>query len=283
MQFFDEKVSTNVVFDRRTAQEIIASRDPAQIWSDWQETDEKWLFFAPHDDDIVIGAGLTFLAGVHLGVDMYAAVITNGRMGYCLPEMRDTIIQIRREEAQESFRLLGLPESNLYQFNYTDCDLPHNSGRWLTNDPKDTRAIAGGVGLQNTMVWLLRKIQPTRVFIPNRLDLHPDHSIVNTELVMSIFHAQGQIWPELGAPIPSLPKLYEYATYNDFIAPPTIRVRVSDDLVEKRLKGIALYKSQLQIGMVVNEVRKAGGNEYLHEMVFKIFSATKYESLFSGQ
>jgi LmbE family N-acetylglucosaminyl deacetylase len=270
----------NVVFDYRTEQGKISASDPAQIWSDWKGNGEKWLFFAPHDDDIVIGAGLTFLAGVHLGVDIHAAVISNGRMGYCLPEMRDNIVQVRREEARESFRFLGLPESNLYQFNYTDGDLPHNSGRWLTDDPNDTRAIAGAVGLQNTMVWLLRKVQPTRIFIPNRLDLHPDHSIVNTELVISIFHAQGQIWPELGPPIPILPKLYEYATYNDFISPPTIRVRVSDDLVEKRLTGIALYKSQLQIDMVVNEVRKAGGNEYLHEMAFKIFSATKYESLF---
>jgi LmbE family N-acetylglucosaminyl deacetylase len=197
--------------------------------------------------------------------------------------MKDTIVQIRREEARESFCFLGLPENNLYQFNYSDGDLPHNIGRRFANDSNNPCVIAGAVGLQNTMVWLLRKVQPTRIFIPNRLDLHPDHSIVNSELVISIFHAQGQIWPELGTPIPILPKLYEYATYSDFISAPTIRVRVSDDLVEKRLKGIALYKSQLQIDMVVEEVRKAGGNEYLLEMAFKIFSATKYESLFNGQ
>jgi LmbE family N-acetylglucosaminyl deacetylase len=201
-------------------------------------------------------------------------------MGYCLPEVRDTIVQVRKEEARESFRFLGLPDDKLYQFNYDDGNLPHNAGRWFTNGPNDSRAIEGAVGLQNTMVWLLRKVRPTRVFMPNRLDLHPDHSIVNTELVMSVFHAQGQIWPELGSPLAVIPKLYEYATYNDFISPPTIRVRVSDDLVEKRLAGIAFYKSQLQIDLVVNEVRKAGGNEYLLEMVFKIFSATKYESLF---
>jgi len=57
-------------------------------------------------------------------------------------------------------------------------------------------------------------------------------------------------------------------------------VRVSDDLVEKRLAGIALFKSQLQIEMMVNELRKVGGNEYLFELTFEIFSARKYESLF---
>ena len=259
---------------------MVTSANPADVWQDWRDKGEKWLFLAPHDDDIVIGAGLTLLAGVQLGVDIHAAIITNGRMGYCLPEMRNTIVQVRKEEARESFRFLGVPESNLYQFNYDDGDLPHKAGRWFTDDPNDSRAIEGAVGLQNTMVWLIRKVRPTRVFMPNRLDLHPDHSIVNSELVMSVFHAQGQIWPELGPPIPVIPKLYEYATYNDFISPPTLRVRVSDDLVEKRLAGVAFYKSQLQIDLVVNETRKAGGNEYLHEMAFKIFSATKYESLF---
>jgi hypothetical protein len=74
--------------------------------------------------------------------------------------------------------------------------------------------------------------------------------------------------------------LYEYATYNDFASMPNLRVRVSDDLFEKRLEALALYKSQMQIDLVVNEIRKAGGNEYLLEMAFKVFSAKKYEDLF---
>ena len=273
-------MSTNVIFDRRTEQGTISSADPAEVFSDWQGEKETWLFFAPHDDDIVIGVGLTFLAGVHLGVDVHAGIISNGRMGYCTPDQRDTIKQVRKEETRESFSFLGMPENNLYQFDYDDGDLTQQTGRRFADDPNDTRAIARAIGLQNTITWLLRKVRPTRVFMPNRLDLHPDHRAVNTELIISIFHAQGQIWPELGAPIPVIPKLYEYPTYNDFVAPPTMRVRVSDDLVEKRLAGIALYKSQLQIDMVVNELRKTGGSEYLLELSFEIFSAKKYESLF---
>ena len=270
----------NVFFDRKAGQKTLTSSNPAEVWSDWQGSRETWLFLAPHDDDIVLGAGLTFLAGVHLGVDTHAGIISNGRMGYCTLEQFGTIKKERYEETRESFRLLGLPESNLYQFDYDDGDLMQQSGRRLTSDPNDTRAIAGAVGLQNTMVWLLRKVKPTRVFIPNRLDLHPDHRAVNEELIISIFHAQGLIWPELGLPIPCVPKLYEYPTYSDFIAPPTMRVRVSDDMVEKRLAGIALFKSQLQIGLIVDELRKAGGNEYLFEMAFEIFSPRKYEGLF---
>jgi LmbE family N-acetylglucosaminyl deacetylase len=270
----------SVFFDCQAGQKTITSANPAEIWSDWQGENETWLFLAPHDDDIIIGAGLTFLAGVHLGVNVHAGVISNGGMGYCTPEQRHTIKQVRKEETRESFRWLGMSDNNLYQFDYDDGDLMQQSGRRFATDPNDPRAIAGAIGLQNTLTWLLRKVRPTRVFIPNRLDLHPDHRAVNTELIISVFHAQGQIWSELGSPIPAIPKLYEYPTYSDFISPPTIRVRVSDDWVEKRLAGIALYKSQLQIGMIVSEIRKAGGDEYMLEMAFEIFSAKKYETLF---
>ncbi len=270
----------SVIFDRRTEQGTVTSAKPEDAWADWQGDRETWLFFAPHDDDIVIGGGLSFLAGVQLGVAMHAAVVSNGRMGYCTPEERDTIKQVRGEETRESFRFLGLPDGNLCQFDFNDGDLMQQSGRRFADDPNDSRAIAGAVGLQNTFTWLLRKVKPTRVFMPNRLDLHPDHRAVNNELVISVFHAQGLIWPELGSPITFMPILYEYPTYSDFISPPTLRVRVSNDLAEKRLEGIARFKSQLQIDMIVNEVRKAGGNEYLLEMAFDIFRAEKYESLF---
>ena len=270
----------SVFFDRRTEQGTITSVNPAEVWSDWQGSNEHWLFVAPHDDDIVIGAGLTFLAALQCNIKVSAAVVSNGRMGYCTPEQKNNIVEIRSQETRESFKYLGLPEENLYQFDYADGSLGHESGRRFLLTPNDPRGIEGAFGLQNTLTWLIRDAKPTRVFMANRLDLHPDHRAVNQELVISIFHAQGQIWPELGPPMSTVPKLYEYPTYSDFITPPNMRVRVSDDLVEKRLEAVALFKSQLQIDLLVQQLRKAGGNEYLLEMAFDIFEAQKYERLF---
>lgn len=270
----------SVHFDRRTEQKTIRSENPAEIWADWIGEQENWLFIAPHDDDIVCGAGLTFAAALACGIPTHAAVISNGRMGYCSPTQRQTIVKVRREETRQSFMHLGLPVEQLHQFNYDDGSLSQESGRRFAADSTDSRAIAGGIGLQNTMTWLLRHVKPNRVFIPNRLDIHPDHRAVNNEMIISIFHAQGEIWPELGPPIEKLPTLYEYATYSDFIQPPNIRIRVSDDLVEKRLEAIALYKSQLQIELLVDQLRKVGGKEYLLEMEFEIFKPEKHESLF---
>ncbi|MDR2115697.1 MAG: PIG-L family deacetylase [Planctomycetaceae bacterium] len=271
-----------IQFDRRNGQETISSGNPADIWSNWQNEKEVWLFIAPHDDDIVCGAGLTFLAALQSQIKVFAAVISNGRMGYCTHEQRPVIAQVRREETQASFAYLGLPHENLYLFDYDDGSLLQNTGRRFATEPADSNTIAGATGLQNTLTWLLRQTKPTRIFIPNRLDLHPDHKTVHYETVISIFHAQGGIWPELGTVIDTIPLLYEYATYSDFIKQPNIRVRVPDSLTEQRLQALALYKSQLQIELLVEELRKTGGKEYLLEMTFEIFKPEKYETLFNN-
>lgn len=269
------------IFQRRVEGRILSSENPAEVWSDWQSGREKWLFVAAHDDDIVCGAGLTFLAAVANGISVHAAVVSNGRMGYCSAGQRHSIVKIRKREASDSFRLLGLPEGRLDQFDYDDGNLAQEAGRRFSMSPNDSNAIGGGVGLQNTMTWLLRKVAPTRIFMPNRLDLHPDHRVTNSELVISVFHAQGTIWPELGDPIESIPKLYEYTDYSDFAQPPDMRVLVSEDLARKRIEGIDLFKSQGQIELLTNRLRKSGGTEYLLEIAFDIFQAEKYETLFS--
>jgi LmbE family N-acetylglucosaminyl deacetylase len=269
-----------ITFDRRTDNGMISSENPAEVWSNWRGNEEVWLFVAPHDDDIVAGGGLAFLAAVECGIQVHAAVMSNGRMGYCSPEQQYTVADIRRRETQESFAFLGLPMERLYQFNYDDASLIQQSGRRFATDPNDPNAIAGGVGLQNTMTYILRKVKPTRVFMPNRLDMHPDHQVVNNDLMISVFHAQGPMWPELGPPLPMIPLLYEYPTYCKFASPPTMRITVSEDLAEKRLQGLALYKSQQQIDLVVESIRKAGGVEYLLEIVFDLYSAEEYRAVF---
>ncbi|MDR3198559.1 MAG: PIG-L family deacetylase [Planctomycetaceae bacterium] len=268
-RYEDEKIGT------------VSCNNPADIFSNWQNEKEVWLFIAPHDDDIVIGAGLTFLAALQKKIKVFAAVISNGRMGYCTHEQRPVIAQVRREETQASFAALGLPPENLYLFDYDDGSLLQNMGRRFAPNPPDSNSIAGATGLQNTLTWLLRQTKPTRVFIPNRLDLHPDHKVVHHETVISVFHAQGGIWPELGEVIDTIPFLYEYATYSDFIKPPNILVRVSGSLTEQRLHALALYKSQLQIELTVKELRKTGGKEYLLEIMFEIFKPEKYADLFN--
>ena len=203
-----------IFFDRRVNGKTISSENPADIWPNWKGKGERWLFMSPHDDDIVCGCGLTFISAIASGIETFAGVVTQGNMGYCRPEMRETIAAVRQEECTESFRQMGLSRERLFFLNHDDGSLNLQAGRRFS-PKKGPAVIAGATGLQNSFTWLLRQTKPTRVFIPSLTDLHPDHKFTNSEMMISIFHAQGGIWPELGAVIDEIPLLYEYATYSN--------------------------------------------------------------------
>ncbi|MDR3181387.1 MAG: PIG-L family deacetylase [Planctomycetaceae bacterium] len=271
---------SEIYFDRRTTRGTIISSMPSQVFRDWKGSEERWLFVSPHDDDVVIGAGLHFIAGLMSGVDTHAIVATIGA-GYCKMEHKDTIAHIRRKECRKSFEMLGLPEENLHFLDYWANDIVKNLGRRFVDDPESSTVIAGANGFQNSFTWLIRQIRPSRVFLPTQTDIHPAHRAVHSEFLISIFHAIGKIWPELGEPIKSFPILYEYATYNDYVEPPNHRVRTSPDLLEHKLAGISAYASQEQIDLLVVNIREQGPREYIREMNFKIYDPSKYDDLFN--
>lgn len=270
---------SKIIFDRRVDGHTISSENPAEIWPNWKGNDERWLFLSPHDDDIVCGCGLTFISAICSGIETFAGVVTNGKMGYCRPEMRETISDIRKAECTESFRQMGLPSERLFFLNHDDGSLNIQAGRRFAKEG-DTAVIAGATGVTNSLTWLFRKTRPNRIFIPSFTDLHPDHKFVNSETMISIFHAQGGIWPELGEVIDDIPLLYEYATYSNFATSPTVRVRVPDDLLDKKLNAIYAYKSQEQIELTIAMQKKAGTSEYLREVRFDLFEPEKCAPLF---
>ncbi len=270
---------TQATYCRRTAGKLLSSEKIAEIFAPWNSSRECWLFVSPHDDDIVLGCGLSFQAAIGEGIEVHAVVATDGRMGYCRLAERESIADIRRREASQSYRLLGLPAERLHQLPFPDGGLGPYRGRRLTT-PDDPTALEGATGLQNAFTHLLRRVHPTRVFLSSITDIHPDHRIVHEEMVISLYHAQGRIWPELGEPLAWIPVLYEYATYCDFLAPPQIRVAVPEALVERKLAGIRAYASQEQIDLLVEVQRKAGAVEYLREVEFNVLYPGQYEELF---
>ena len=276
-------MASTVFFDRRTDSGRISSANPGDFFPNWKGDEERWLFLSPHDDDIICGCGLTFIASLHCGIKTFAGVVTNGKMGYCTPEERETIADVRREECAGSFAALGLPKENLFFLNHDDGSLNLQAGRrFATGAPGEGPTIAGGAGVTNSLVWLLRKTRPNRLFVPTITDLHPDHKFTNSEAMISIFHAQGSIWPELGEPIPDIPAIYEYATYSNFITPPQLRVRVSEDLFERKIDGILQYKSQKQIDLTIKIQRENGTEEFIREAEFDIFMPQRCKDLFAA-
>ena len=125
------------------------------------------------------------------------------------------------------------------------------------------------------------QVRPTRVFVPTSADLHPDHRIVHEQLMISLFHAQGGIWPQLGTPIAQVPQVYEMAIYCDFPEPPQIRIGAPLEMLETKLKAIMAYGSQEQIGTLVENQRAAGPVEYIRELKFRFYAPKQYHELFS--
>ncbi len=239
---------------------------------------ECWLFVGPHDDDLCIGSGLLMQAAVAAGVDLQAVIVTDGRLGYCLPEQRETIVAVRHNETVDSFRRLNIEADSVTNLGFPDGGLTEFLGR---RPPRDAETpLEGFVGLQNSFTQALRKFRPTRVFVPAPTDLHPDHRITHSELMISLFHASGAIWPELGAPLVEVPQVYEMAVYCDFSEPPNLEIIADETHFRRKLASIAAYESQLQIGELVRSVKKAGPYEYIREVNFHFYCAETYKPLF---
>ena len=292
-------MSEHTWYYHRENGQTVRSRSLGQVFSDWRgvvrdhsvsdaAANERWLVLAPHDDDLVIGAGLAILSAVAAGVEVYVAVTSDGRMGYCDPEQRSEISSIRYRETVESLRLCGVPESHLTWLAYPDSSLSRYLGhRFETPDgfppPGVTDPaviVATATGLQHSYTKLLRDRRPNRLLIPTLTDLHPDHQDTHREMMISVFHAQGDIWPELGEPLESVPRVYEYACYCDFVSPPDLQILATPELFQRKLDAIAEYRSQKQITLIVEGLRATGPVEYLREYPFHYYEPARYRQLF---
>lgn len=250
-----------------------------ELLGDWRGEDERWLFMAPHDDDVAIGAGLTMMAALGSGVEVHAVITTDGSMGYCSEEQRYSISRVRQKETMRCYGLLGLPGDNVHFLRFPDCNLSPYVGRRRTSHT-DATAIKDYTGLQNSYTHTLRRIRPTRVLMPTGADLHPDHKIAHQEMLISLFHASGEIWPELGPPIDEVPRVYEFAVYCDFVEPPQLKVESNDAGLTAKLKAIEAYESQRQISGLVDELRQGGPIEFIREVEFQLYSPRHYRERF---
>jgi LmbE family N-acetylglucosaminyl deacetylase len=274
-------MASTIQYARRTAGGLLTTSRIAELLDDWRGPAEVWLFVSPHDDDIVLGGGLVFQAAISEGAQVHAAVVTDGRMGYCRIEQRDSISAIRSEEAKKSFAVLGLPPERLYFLGYPDNHLSSYTGAFVSNGKSGHAEET--VGMQIAFTRLLREVRPTRVFVPTSSDLHPDHRIVHEQLMISLFHAQGNIWPQLGPPIAEVPRVYEMAIYCDFPEPPQIRLETPPEMLETKIQAIMAYASQEQIGALVEIQRATGPVEYIRELQFRFYSPKQYSALFARQ
>ena len=266
-------------FTRRVDSRKLRTLDLAQVMQVPDLSAQTWLMVNPHDDDLPVGAGLWIQAAVNAGVDVRALVVTDGRMGYCTLEQKGAIAQIRRDETYRAFEILGVARDKVVFLGYPDGDLTRFRGR--RSAQQDEPALVGHTGLQNAFTYHLRAMRPARVFVPAFTDYHPDHQITHNELMISLFHASGSIWPELGQPLATVPKVCEVAVYCDYDQPPNLEVIADENVFATKLRAIEAFQSQTQIAAMVDGLRQAGPYEYLHEVTFKLYTPEPYKKMFA--
>jgi LmbE family N-acetylglucosaminyl deacetylase len=130
------------------------------------------LIVAPHMDDEVLGCGGSIL--MHKDkTQVYCTYVTDGARspapllpwtGSIDPNIKD----IRRNEAYEVMREVGIPKQNLQFLDFPDGKLKHNL-----------------VDLKSRLSEQISRIEPDIVLAPFRYDLHPDH-VALTRCVRSI-------------------------------------------------------------------------------------------------
>lgn len=189
---------------------------------------ERIVVFSPHPDDETLGCGGTIAKNVSNGREVYIAIMTDGRNSHRTElaiekdptpeEMRS----VRRKEALQAAKILGVPERNVSFFDLEDGSLERNydSAQKLVKD-------------------YLSKLLPNTIFVPHELDTHKDHHATNAIVMMAL--------KELGLH----PHVYCYVIWSSkksqrLLKLSEIEVDISNFLDLKR-RAIETYKSQVSL------------------------------------
>ncbi|MEH2425184.1 MAG: PIG-L family deacetylase [Nostoc sp.] len=119
------------------------------------------IVFAPHQDDETLGCGGLIALKHELGTPIKVVFLTDGQKSH-LHIKPEELIQIRKQEAVNALKILGIASSDIYFLDYMDGSLMQLS--------KEER-----YQIINQLVQLLQSFQPSEVYLPHRKDKHNDH------------------------------------------------------------------------------------------------------------
>jgi LmbE family N-acetylglucosaminyl deacetylase len=171
---------------------------------------ERVVFFSPHDDDAILGAGHLILATLRSEGTPYVFIFCRGDAGYSTPAEKKGIVQKRKREAVRAYSRLGVKEQNIRFFDISDFSLMAHLDRrppW-------------GKGIFDKVVSLLRRERISRAVFSSGYLEHWDHTAVYYAGVYASSQAQDPILVDLGRPRPMKTYL-AYAVWGDFEPAPS--------------------------------------------------------------
>jgi LmbE family N-acetylglucosaminyl deacetylase len=202
------------------------------------------IVFAPHPDDEVLGCGGTIALKVMAGADIQVVVMTDGRASHAKLVDAPTLIRMRRTEAIEAAKRLGLEPADYSFLDFEDQRL-HEYARQA----------------QQRVVEILQRFEPEQVFVPHRQDRLSDH-VATFEIVASALRAHNKpaklleypvwlwntwpwtaSWPRVGSILSRAPGLLRDGAELAFGCSTRIDIR---PVLQRKRDALAQYRSQVQ-------------------------------------
>ena len=176
---------------------------------------EKIMVFSAHSDDFVIGAGGTIANYAREGKKISAIVFSYGELSH--PWLKQKVVQkMRYKETIDASKLLKC-KSLFYDLR---------EGKF----PEDYKEK----NLKTTLIQLIEKQKPTKIFTHSHEDPHPDHKAVH-EMTLEVYQE-----------LKEKPEVYMYSIWNPVSFKtnyPSLYVDVSKTFSTK-LKALWKFKSQ---------------------------------------
>lgn len=224
---------------------------------------ESVAFLSPHDDDVVLGAGILVRAVLAAGGRPLILIFCKGDAGYSTPAGRRTIVRTRRREALAAYATLGVDPADIHFFGLPDLSLMAYVNR----------KIPGRAGVLDRFLRLLRKHHAGRVIFSSPHFENWDHTGVYYLGMYASPQAGDPILADLGDPSP-VTSLLVYSVWGDF-APSAegndalradVGILAGDEeeaIVRKSLLAFASQKKVLENTMARRRDRRKGPGGYL--------------------
>lgn len=190
----------------------------------------KVLVFGAHADDETIGAGGAISLLSDLGYEVYVATFCWSRegdwsdTGYARAEWKSSIAEMRRSEALEADRVLGVRE----RFGF---GIP-------------TQGVVNDRATYQRAVELIRRVRPVAIFTHYWEDKHRDHRAVSEVTEEAWWKASESVLVDLGEPWRAK-ALFFYEVFDLFTRPTHICDVTAT--FQRKLDALRCFKSQVPV------------------------------------
>jgi len=232
------------------------------IFPGWCEG-ERVAFYAPHDDDAVLGAGYLIQAVAARGGRPFVCIFCKGDAGYSTVEDKAGIVAVRKKEAAAAYKILGVGRNDIKRFEVPDFGLMAEVGRG-----------GPGKGAFDDLIAFLRANAISRIAFTSGSFEHWDHTAAFFQALYVSSQAGDPILADLGAP-KAIASYLAYSVWSDFEPAPGRGPRAlradkgilaepgGEDAV---MRALAAFKSQgriIQQTVAALRGRRRAGNGFL--------------------